>query len=261
MDRRCVLLVDDDQDFVLATSGVLRRAGYAVCVATDAVSAVSVAVHERPQAVLLDVGLPGGDGTMVMRRLHALPHLAGAPVLVISGRDPDKYRDAALKAGATAYLVKPVEPQELLAALSAAMDDEDPAESVADEHAHDLDGRLVLLVDDDADLLYALAAALRHRRLEVVVAADAVSAVAVAVKQHPDAVVLDVGLPGGDGPTVANRMRAMPQLTGMPVVMISGRDPEKSRDAALAAGASAFLTKPVDADDLLAALRTALELA
>jgi len=73
------MLVDDDQDFVVAQSAVLRRAGYEVLVASDAVSAVSVAVRERPQVVIMDIGLPGGDGTTVMRRLHALPSSPACP--------------------------------------------------------------------------------------------------------------------------------------------------------------------------------------
>ena len=52
----------------------------------------------------MDIGLPGGDGTMVMQRLHALPQLSGVPVIVLSGRDPLANREAALAAGAAAYL-------------------------------------------------------------------------------------------------------------------------------------------------------------
>jgi CheY-like chemotaxis protein len=73
------MLVDDDRGFVIVQSVVLRRVGYEVLVAADAVPAVSVAVRERPQVVIMDIGLPGGDRTTVMQRLHALPSLAGIP--------------------------------------------------------------------------------------------------------------------------------------------------------------------------------------
>jgi len=118
---KCVMLVDDDQDFLTITSALLRRGGFDVATAADAVGAVTIAVKLRPDAVVLDVGLPGGDGATAMQRLRAMPHLAGAPVLMLSGRDPAEYREAALKAGAAAYLTKPVDADELVAALRRAL--------------------------------------------------------------------------------------------------------------------------------------------
>jgi DNA-binding response OmpR family regulator len=253
-----VMLVDDDQDFLLVTSALLRRSGYEVLFATDAVSAISVAVKQNPQAVVLDIGLPGGDGTTVMKHLHALPQLAGVPVLIVSGRDSAEYRDATLKAGAVAYLTKPVQSEDLLEALHLALDDQEIGQPDAEAQSGGGAGQLVLLVDDDRALLSVLAATLRRRGFEVTVAADAVAAVSVAVKQRPQAVVLDIGLPGGDGTTVMQRLHAMPQLAGIPVLILSGRDPAACREAVLKAGAVAYLTKPVDAEELVAALRLAL---
>jgi CheY-like chemotaxis protein len=58
---------------------------------------------------------------MVMQRLHSLPQLAGVPVIMLSGRDPEKHRDDALAAGAVAYLAKPITPEELMAAVVTAL--------------------------------------------------------------------------------------------------------------------------------------------
>jgi DNA-binding response OmpR family regulator len=257
-----VMLVDDDQDFLVVTAAVLRRGGYEILIATDAYSAIAVALKQRPQAVVLDIGLPGGDGASVMEHLHALPQLASVPVLILSGRDPGQYREAALRAGAVAYLTKPVEPEELLAALRLALGEraggQPDAEAPPGPAAEDV-ARLVLLVDDDGDLLAVLAAALRQRGFEVAVAGDAVAAVTTAVRQRPDAVVLDIGLPGGDGTTVMRRLHALPQLAGVPVLMLSGRDPAAYREEALKAGAVAYLAKPVEVEALVAALKLALD--
>jgi DNA-binding response OmpR family regulator len=260
MSKTRVMLVDDDQDFVIVQSAVLRRAGYEVLVASDAVSAVSVAMRERPQAVIMDIGLPGGDGTTVMQRLHALPSLAGIPVIVLSGRDPERYRQGALGAGAAAYLTKPAAPEDLLAALEDVLSSATGDEGGTTHSYEHLAGRVVLIVDDDSDLLFALSSALRRYGLEVATAADAIAAMSTAVRVRPDVAVLDIGLPGGDGLTVMQRMHAMPQLAGMPVVLLSGRDPQAYQTAGLDAGATAFLTKPIEVADLLEALDRVLDI-
>jgi DNA-binding response OmpR family regulator len=252
---RLILLVDDDQDLLTALSGSLRQRGYEVAVAQDAVAAMSAAVKLRPQVIILDVGLPGGEGIVVMKRMHALPQLAGVPVIMMSGRDPQRYREEALAAGADVYFTKPVDAEDLVAAIrSATGEDDDERDAAAGLHA----GKLVLLVDDDEDLLVALAAPLRRQGFDVAVATDAVTAVSTAIKQPPDVVIMDIGLPGGDGTMVMQRLHSLPKLAGVPIIILSGRDPEKHRDAALAAGAAVYLTKPVAPDQLTAAVLGAL---
>jgi len=118
---KVVQLVDDDDDLLIALAAPLRRRGFDVAVATDAVTAVSTAVRRPPDVVVMDIGLPGGSGVMVMQRLHSLPQLAGVPVIMLSGRDPEKHRDDALAAGAVAYLAKPITPEELMAAVVTAL--------------------------------------------------------------------------------------------------------------------------------------------
>jgi DNA-binding response OmpR family regulator len=290
---RLVLIVDDDQDLLVVLSAALKQRGYDVAVAQDAVAAMSAAVKLRPQVVLLDVGLPGGEGSVVMKRMHALPQLAGVPVVMMSGRDPEKYRAEALEAGASAYLTKPVDPDALVVALRVAMGEDVEAapaaaapgggrlgdilkdmglvteEQIASALARQseasaspippaLVGKVVLLVDDDEELLIALAAPLRRQGFDVAVATDAVTAISTAVKQPPDVVIMDIGLPGGDGLTVLQRLHSLPQLAGVPVLVVSGRDPERNREAALAAGAVAYFAKPVTPEALSSAVTEAL---
>jgi DNA-binding response OmpR family regulator len=117
MDKKKILVVDDDQDLALGLKVRLRANNYATVFATDAVSAISQAVKENPDLILLDLGLPAGDGFVVMERLDNIESLSSVPVIVMSARDPQGHRDRALGAGAKAYIQKPVDNDELLATI------------------------------------------------------------------------------------------------------------------------------------------------
>ncbi len=117
MDKKKILVIDDDQDLALGLKVRLRANNFATVFAADAISAISQAVKENPDLILLDLGLPGGDGFVVMERLDNIEPLSSVPVIVMSARDPQGHRDRALEAGAKAYVQKPVDNDELLATI------------------------------------------------------------------------------------------------------------------------------------------------
>jgi DNA-binding response OmpR family regulator len=117
MDKKKILVIDDDQDLSLGLKLRLRANNYATVFATDAVSAISQAKNENPDLILLDLGLPGGDGFVVMERLDNIESLSSIPVIILSARDPLGNRERALGAGAKAYFQKPVDNDELMAAI------------------------------------------------------------------------------------------------------------------------------------------------
>ena len=117
MDKSKILVVDDDQDLAMGLRVRLRANNFATVFATDAVSAISQAKNETPNLILLDLGLPGGDGFLVMERLNNIESLASIPIIVLSARDPQANKERALAAGAKAYFQKPVDNDELLAAI------------------------------------------------------------------------------------------------------------------------------------------------
>jgi DNA-binding response OmpR family regulator len=119
-------------------------------------------------------------------------------------------------------------------------------------------GKKLLIIDDDEHLLLGLTARLKTNGYAVVWANDAVGAIAVARKEAPDLVILDLGLPAGDGFLVMDRMRALSDLVAIPIIVLSARDPADNKKRALDAGAAAYFQKPPDNHEFLMAIRRAL---
>ena len=113
----------------------------------------------------------------------------------------------------------------------------------------------VLVVDDEPQILRGLGTNLRARGYEVDTAADGEQALDLAARRRPDAVILDLGLPGIDGVEVIRGLRAW---SSMPIVVLSVRDQERDKVRALDAGADDYVTKPFGMDELLARLRAAI---
>jgi DNA-binding response OmpR family regulator len=107
MTAHKLLIIEDDADVRLGYRVLLSAHGYDTCFAVDAMSAISVARNEAPDLILLDLGLPAGDGYLVLERFRANTRLMDIPVIVVSARDQHGHKDRALAAGARAYLQKP----------------------------------------------------------------------------------------------------------------------------------------------------------
>jgi CheY-like chemotaxis protein len=118
LQQKKVLVVDDDPEMRLALSIRLRANNYEVCIAVDGVSAISEARKQMPDLILLDLGLPAGDGFTVLERLHSMEALAHIPVVVVSGRNRLANHERVLTAKAKAFLQKPVKNAELLATVA-----------------------------------------------------------------------------------------------------------------------------------------------
>jgi DNA-binding response OmpR family regulator len=116
----------------------------------------------------------------------------------------------------------------------------------------------ILIVDDDPDLRQALKLRLRANHYDTVHAGDGYSAIAQAHKEQPNLIILDLGLPAGDGYVVLDRLQHDDKLSSIPVIVLTARDPQSSEQRALQAGAAAFFQKPADNAELLDVIRATL---
>jgi DNA-binding response OmpR family regulator len=118
----------------------------------------------------------------------------------------------------------------------------------------------ILIVDDDPDLLHGLGVRLRATGFDVIAARDTIEAVIAVRREQPDLVVLDLGLPAGDGYVAMERFKANRLSATVPVIVLSARDPEPNREQSLRHGAFAYFHKPVHHKILVATIRKALGL-
>jgi len=116
----------------------------------------------------------------------------------------------------------------------------------------------IMIVDDDPELRMALKLRLRANHYDTVSACDGYSAIALAQKEHPNLILLDLGLPAGDGYVVLKRLRDSDTLSDIPVIVLTARDPRANEDRSLQAGAAAFFQKPADNHELLEVIQATL---
>jgi len=116
----------------------------------------------------------------------------------------------------------------------------------------------ILIVDDDPDVRHGMHLRLKANHYDTFFAADALSSMVEARKHAPDLIILDLGLPAGDGFVVMERLKSIPSLAVIPIIVVSARDARANQERAVKAGAKAFLQKPVDNAELLAVIRQAL---
>ncbi len=112
-----LLIIDDSADFQLLVKTFLRDTNFFCLSARDAFQATGLAVREKPRIILLDIGLPGGDGVLVLERLRANTHTQAIPIVVATAQTAPGLEATVRGKGAAAFLKKPIDQQILLETL------------------------------------------------------------------------------------------------------------------------------------------------
>jgi two-component system, sensor histidine kinase and response regulator len=130
---KTVLLIDDDNVFLLTIGVRLKAMGYTVSTAKDAASAVSVVRKTSPDVIVLDVSLPAGDGFLVAGRLQNLITSAATPIIFVTASEDPGLRERAMKLGAVAFLMKPFDATTLADAIESALSPADTWQPLANQ--------------------------------------------------------------------------------------------------------------------------------
>jgi CheY-like chemotaxis protein len=263
--RKQLLLVEDNEAERRGVSELLGSGDIEITVAETGEAALTL-LRERPiDCVVLDLKLPDMSGFEVLENIRDDAALCDVPVVVFTGRELSADEDARLRTMARSVVVKGVEsPERLLDETSLFLHrvvaDLPPAKQSMLQRLHSSDENLmkrtVLLVDDDTRNIFALSSVLERRGMEVLTATTGNEALAVLKSRSDVAIVLmDIMMPGMDGYETIHAIRANAAFRRLPILALTAKAMKGDREKCLEAGASDYLAKPVNVEQLLSALR------
>jgi HAMP domain-containing protein/CheY-like chemotaxis protein/signal transduction histidine kinase len=263
--RKRLLVVEDNPAEQFSIKELLGYDDIDVTVVSTGQEALDTVNKESFDCVVLDLRLPDMSGFEVLERLRDTPSLSDLPVVVFTGRELSSEEDAHLHTLARSVVVKGVESPERLLDETALFLHRVVADLPVEKqkmldrlHRSDdaLVGKKVLVVDDDVRNIFALSSVLERRGMTVLTAGTGRQAIAT-LESTPDVaiVLMDIMMPEMDGYETMQVIRQKTSLRRLPIIALTAKAMKGDREKCLEAGASEYLAKPVNTDQLLSALR------
>jgi CheY-like chemotaxis protein len=263
--RKRLLVVEDNAAERLSITELLGHDDIDIETVETGAEAIASLQRNPADCVVLDLRLPDMSGFDVLDRIRTDEVLSAVPVVVFTGRELTPEEDAQLHTMARSVVVKGVEsPERLLDEtglfLHRVVADLPVEKRNMLERLHNSDenlvGRKVLLVDDDARNIFALSSVLERRGMQVLTATTGNEAIALLGTTPEVAIVLmDIMMPEMDGFQTMQVIRAQPEFRRLPIIALTAKAMKGDREKCLEAGASDYLAKPVNTEQLLSALR------
>jgi HAMP domain-containing protein/CheY-like chemotaxis protein/signal transduction histidine kinase len=263
--RKRLLIVEDNEAEQMSIKELLDHDDIEIITTDTGAGALSTLREKACDCVVLDLRLPDMSGFEVLDSIRDDEALSEVPVVVFTGRELSVEEDAELHTMARSIVVKGVEsPERLLDETSLFLHrviTELPIEKQRmleklNSSDEDLVGRTALLVDDDARNIFALSSVLERRGMKVLTATTGSEAVAL-VESNPEiaVVLMDIMMPQMDGYQTIGAIRADPSFRRLPIIALTAKAMKGDREKCLEAGASDYLAKPVNTEQLLLAIR------
>jgi hypothetical protein len=258
-------VVEDNPAEQLSIKELLGHDDIDVSIATTGIDALKTLDEEVVDCVVLDLRLPDVSGFEVLERIRDTPALSDLPVIVFTGKELSPDEDARLHSLARSVVVKGVEsPERLLDETSLFLHrviaDLPPEKQKLLDRLHRSDdalvGKKVLVVDDDVRNIFALSSVLERRGMSVLTAGTGRQAIDTLESESDLAIVLmDIMMPEMDGYETMQVIRQNQAFRRLPIIALTAKAMKGDREKCLEAGASDYLAKPVDTEQLLSALR------
>ncbi|GAC1476943.1 MAG: HAMP domain-containing protein [Gemmatimonadaceae bacterium] len=233
---KTVLIIEDDRNFAGVVLEMAHDKGFKGVIALDGDSALRLAHNYRPDAITLDIGVPGTHGWDVLDRLKKHPDTRHIPVHIISGQSE---RQQGLMAGALAYLEKPVTKEAL--------------ESAFGRIATFIDRgvRRLLVVEDDEAQRHSIEELIAHDDVEIVSVETADEALRALSTSHFDCMVLDLGLAGTTGFELLETVKGDPTRRDLPIIIYTGKELSREEETRLRKYAETIIVKDVKSPERL----------
>jgi CheY-like chemotaxis protein len=264
--RKRLLVVEDNPAEQLSISELLGYDDVVIETAGTGRAALAALRRQPADCVVLDLRLPDMSGFEVLEELGADERLSEVPVVVFTGRELSAEEDARLHTMARSIVVKGVESPERLLDETALFLHRVVTELPPDKQRmlerlttsdEDLVDRTVLLVDDDARNIFALSSVLERRGMRVLTATTGNEAIKL-IESNADVafVLMDIMMPEMDGYQTMEQIRKNPNFRRTPIIALTAKAMKGDREKCLDAGASDYLAKPVNTEQMLSALRS-----
>jgi CheY-like chemotaxis protein len=263
--RKRLLIVEDNPAEQLSIRELLGYKDIDVTVAATGSEALDLVTRESFDCVVLDLRLPDMSGFDILERMRDIPEVTDLPVVVFTGKELSPEEDARLHTLARSVVVKGVEsPERLLDEtalfLHRVVANLPPEKQKMLDRLHRSDealvGKKVLVVDDDMRNIFALSSVLERRGMAVLTAGTGREAISM-LESTPDVaiVLMDIMMPEMDGYATMQVIRQNPSFRRLPIIALTAKAMKGDREKCLEAGASEYLAKPVNTEQLLSALR------
>ena len=260
-----LLVVEDNAIERASVVELLHHDDIETVAVDDGESALAALRSQHFDCVVLDLRLPDVSGLELLDRMRADSNVPDVPVVVFTGQDLSDDELARLKGMAKSIVLKDVQsPERLLDEtalfLHRVVTDLPPDKQRMLERLHGgnevLNGRKVLVVDDDARNIFALTSVLENHDMEVISATNGRQAIAL-IEATPDlsVVLMDIMMPDMDGYATMREIRRIPRFRTLPILALTAKAMKGDREKCLDAGASDYISKPVNTDQLLSLMR------
>jgi DNA-binding response OmpR family regulator len=257
-----ILIVEDDPKIALALQVRLKGNRYAVSVASDAIVGASLGRTVKPDLILLDISLPGGDGFQLAETFHNMLETSGTPIIFITASKNPELLEKVMILGAVGLFEKPFDTEKLLYSIERELNRLDSlaarksAASAGPKQNHQ-EPKQVLIIEDDQDLAMALALRLKAAGYGTTTTYDALTGLNAAVSNPPALVLLDISMPAGNGFSVAEQIQTLIP-TPVPIIFLTASKKPDFRERAKKLGAAGYFEKPYEAEELFGAIKQAL---
>jgi CheY-like chemotaxis protein len=262
---RALLIAEDDETQRNAMEELLGGPDVEIVHAASGAETLEKLRSRHFDCMVLDIMMPDMDGFAILDQIKKEPNLRSVPIVVYTGKDLSRKEEMKLREVAQTIIIKDVRSPErlldettlFLHRVHAAMP-EHKRKMMEEIHHSDalFQGKKVLVVDDDIRNIFAMTSLLERHGMEVLSAENGRDAIELMAGQPGvDLVLMDIMMPEMDGHDTMRAIRQMPEYKSLPIIALTAKAMKGDREKCIEAGASDYISKPVDSDQLLGLLR------